>query len=152
MWQRSLPSATKLLRLCFYMCLSVHGGVSAPGGVCSGGRGVPLPGDLLLGGVCSWGCLLLGELVSQHALRQTPRPPVEMATVADGTHPTGMHSCHWHGLVCRKQGEVVTYRYNFSSGLRFQVEAYKSQNFLSKSIAYQWQSLQIVVILTRSTI
>ena len=32
-----------------------------------------------------------GGLVSQHALRQTP--PGEMATAADGTHPTGMHSC-----------------------------------------------------------
>ena len=29
--------------------------------------------------------------VSQHALRQTP--PQQMATAADGTHPTGMHSC-----------------------------------------------------------
>ena len=32
----------------------------------------------------------------QHALRQTP--PGEMATAADGTHPTGMHSC-WSGVV-----------------------------------------------------
>ena len=33
----------------------------------------------------------VGWLVSQHALRQTP--PGETATTADGTHPTGMHSC-----------------------------------------------------------
>ena len=32
-----------------------------------------------------------GGWFSQHALRQTP--PGEMATAADGTHPTGMHSC-----------------------------------------------------------
>ena len=62
-------------------------------GACSGG------GCLVLGGllwgvvvVCSGGCLLpRGGLVSQHALRQTP--PGETATAADGTHPTGMHSC-----------------------------------------------------------
>ena len=35
-----------------------------------------------------------GGLVSQHALRQTPPSPErETATAADGTHPTGMHSC-----------------------------------------------------------
>ena len=64
------------------------------------GRGcVPGPGGCLIrgavpGGVCSWGsvCSGGGGLVSQHALRQNP-PPGEMATVADGTHPTGMHSC-----------------------------------------------------------
>ena len=60
-----LPSATKLLRLCFYRRVSVHRGgliwspaggegvcsreVSAPGGVCS------------VGGVCSGGCLLCTE-------------------------------------------------------------------------------------------
>ena len=52
----------------------VHGGGSAPGGPGPGG-GVPGP----------------GELVFQHALRQIP--PGKMATAADGTHPTGMHSC-----------------------------------------------------------
>ena len=31
--------------------------------------------------------------VSQHALRQTPLPRLT-ATVAGGTHPTGMHSCN----------------------------------------------------------
>ena len=36
-------------------------------------------------GVCS------GGLVSQHGLRQTTLG--ETATAADGTHPTGMHSC-----------------------------------------------------------
>ena len=41
----------------------------APGGACSGG------------GLCSGGCLAW-------------RPPrKQMATVADGTHATGMHSC-----------------------------------------------------------
>ena len=39
------------------------------------------------GGVCS-----PGGLVSQYALRQT-LPLGETATAADGTHPTGMHSC-----------------------------------------------------------
>ena len=64
-----------------------------------GGRGASGPGGCLLGGVCSRGGGLSGPggawsggLVSQHALRQTP-PPGETATAADGTHPTGMHSC-----------------------------------------------------------
>ena len=38
-----------------------------------------------------------GMLVSQHALRQTP--PGETATAADGTHPTGMHSCLRVGML-----------------------------------------------------
>ena len=46
------------------------------GGVCSWGGapgGCLLPGGLLWGGVCSRGvCLLQGDGVSQHALRQTP--------------------------------------------------------------------------------
>ena len=28
-----------------------------------------------------------------HNRRPPPPPPKKMATVADGTHPTGMHSC-----------------------------------------------------------
>ena len=39
------------------------------------------------------GCLVPGGLVSQHVLRHTP--PGETATAADGTHPTGMHSCNY---------------------------------------------------------
>ena len=69
-----LPSATKLRRLYFHRRLSVHrGGCLLPGEVCSGR--VPGPGGL----------------VSQHALRQIPLG--ETTTAADGTHPTGMHSC-----------------------------------------------------------
>ena len=73
-------------------------GVSALGGcVCSGWvRGCLLPGGvcyrgcLLPGGICSWGvsapggsapvggsALVGGGGVSQHALRQTPSPPVD---------------------------------------------------------------------------
>ena len=63
----SLPSATKLRRLCFHRRVSVHGGrgtwsrgVPAPGGTCSGGsawsRGVPGHGGCLVtGGAWSWG-------------------------------------------------------------------------------------------------
>ena len=50
-----LASATKLRRLCFHRRLSVHGGVCLV-------RGVHGPG----------GCMVLGGLVSQHALRQPP--------------------------------------------------------------------------------
>ena len=56
-----LQSATKLRRLCFHRCVSVHrGGAWSRRGVCWGG------------GVCSRG-VWSGGLVSQHALRQTPR-------------------------------------------------------------------------------
>ena len=58
-------------------------GVSRPRPGCRGcpgpGQGGPGPGE---GDVC------------QHALKQTP-PPQQTATAADGTHPTGMHSCSW---------------------------------------------------------
>ena len=58
-----LPSATKLLRLCFYRCVSVH----------RGGHGIPAR---LAGGIPA--CLAAGlqgggGVLSQHALRQTPR-------------------------------------------------------------------------------
>ena len=39
------------------------------------------------GGLQAWG------FVYEHALRQTPPSSQQMATDADGTHPTGMHSC-----------------------------------------------------------
>ena len=52
-----LPSATKLRRLCFYRRVSVHRGVSAPGGA---PRGCLLQGVSAPGGVCSRGCLLQG--------------------------------------------------------------------------------------------
>ena len=87
----SLPSATMLRRLCFYRCLSVHGGVSqhalqvvSQHALQQVSRGVFAPrgclvqGGSALGGAWSGGRLLLGGLlpgglVSQHALRQTPR-------------------------------------------------------------------------------
>ena len=42
-------------------------------------------------GVCSWGCLLRGG--SARGGGGEPPPRKQTATVADGTHPTGMHSC-----------------------------------------------------------
>ena len=75
------------------------------GGVCSWG-GVGLLGGLLLGGVCSQGGLFQGGACSGGSAPgvggcliqggsawgwRTPRE--QTATVADGTHPTGMHSC-----------------------------------------------------------
>ena len=62
-----------LRRLCFYTCLSFS---PQGGGVCP--RGVQAQAREMC--------------VCQHALRQTPRPQ-QTATAADGTHPTGMHSC-----------------------------------------------------------
>ena len=91
-----LPSATKLRRLCFYRRLSVHGG---EGGVsASVHAGIPPPASQ--------------EQIPPRAdtpqgadtpLEQTPprahsppgadTPPRDTVTAADGTYPTGMHSC-----------------------------------------------------------
>ena len=76
-----LPSATKLRRLCFLQA-SVHGG----------------------GGVCLSACWDTTPYQEQTPPEQTPpgadtpqsrHPPPHRDTVttADGTHPTGMHSC-----------------------------------------------------------
>ena len=54
----------KLRRLCFYTCLSVHWG----GGSASVHAGIPPPPGA--------------------------NTPQQMATAADGMHPTGMHSCY----------------------------------------------------------
>ena len=82
-------------------CVCLRGGCLVPGGLV---RGVSAPGrkwSCPVGGCsggdgCSgraeWWCLLWGGLVSQHAVRQIP--PGETATAADGTDPTGMHSCY----------------------------------------------------------
>ena len=74
--QAFLPSATKLRRFCFYSCLSVHSGGSASVQV---GIPIPPPGPGT-------------PLRTRHPSR-TRHPPQETATAADGTHPTGMHSC-----------------------------------------------------------
>ena len=83
-------------------CSRSPGGCAIPACIAGGipaclatglGGGGPGPGGCLLpGGAWSGGVPGPGGLVSQHALRQTP-PPGEMATAADGTHPTGMRSC-----------------------------------------------------------
>ena len=147
-----LPSATKLLRLCFYRCVSVHRGVVSqhalqqvsrggaipaciagdiPACLAKGLQGVPglrgfggsaprgcVPGlgdawsggsaprgDLLWGGlfpgvVPGLGGLLPGGTWSRReagipACTTEADPPGDTATAADGTHPTGMHSCLW---------------------------------------------------------
>ena len=78
-----LPSATKLRRLCFYTCLSL-----STGGVCLSACRDATPWEQALPG-------------TRHPPRnQAPAPardqapPEQTATVADGTHPTGMHSCY----------------------------------------------------------
>ena len=62
-------------------------GVCAWSGVC-----VPGPGGVCSRGMCAWsrGCLVLGGVPG----RGVPGgDPPGTATAADGTHPTGMHSC-----------------------------------------------------------
>ena len=57
--------------------------------------GVPATrGYLLLEGLLLGGCLLLGDG------DPTPLPRKQTATVADGTHPTGMHSCLDYFGIC----------------------------------------------------
>ena len=90
-----LPSATKLRRLCFYRRLSVHRG---GGGVClsacwdtthtPGSRHPPRSKHPPPGADTPW------EQTpwSRHPPREQT-PPRDTATAADGTHPTGIHSC-----------------------------------------------------------
>ena len=82
------------------VCLST--GVGSPtGGAWSRGMpgpwGVPGPGGCLVwGGSAPRGCLGLGGclvLGGWYPSMHWGRPPQEMATAADGMHPTGMHSC-----------------------------------------------------------
>ena len=72
-----LPSATKLRRLCFHTCLSF-----CTQGVCLSACCDTLPG-------------YTQEPPGPGIPRdQAPPPPAaETDTAADGTHPTGMHSC-----------------------------------------------------------
>ena len=70
-------------------------------------------GGLPLGGACSGGCLLgevpaLGGACSGGPARGgCGDPRKQMATVADGRHPTGMHSCY------QRTSEVEQYLYHF---------------------------------------
>ena len=93
-----LPSATKLRRLYFHRRLSVHKGLPGPGGCLVGGCLVRGGGAWSQGG----GCLVPGVPgpggawsggVGIPACTEADQPPGETATAADGTHPTGMHSC-----------------------------------------------------------
>ena len=101
-----LSSATKLRKLCFYTCLSVH---RVGGGVC-----LSACWDTTPPGAGTFQTRYPPEQTlpreqappgSRHPPRtryspeQKPiprtRPPQQTATVADSTHPTGMHSCLW---------------------------------------------------------
>ena len=73
-------------------------GVPGPGeggewsGEVPGPRGVPGPGSAW-SGVCAWSrgvCLVPGGCLVPRGGWGPPRT----ATAADGTHPTGMHSCN----------------------------------------------------------
>ena len=103
-----LPSATKLRRLCFYTCLwfCSRGGCAIPACLAAGLRGAG--GACCRGGACSWegvpasgrGCLLPGGACSGKC--EDPPPPKQTASVADGTHLTGMHPCfksYWNHIV-----------------------------------------------------
>ena len=69
---------------CFYTCLSVHGGV------------------------CFSACWDTPE--TRHPRADTPpdqAPPRQTATVADGMHPTGMHSCILFGFFGSAVGSFI---------------------------------------------
>ena len=110
--QRSLlPSATKLRRLCFYRRVSVHGGGGClpqcmlgyhppqvrhpPGQTPPREQTPPSPGADTPPGQTAPPKKILSFLHFLHP----PSPPQdtvqETATAADGTHPTGMHSCYF---------------------------------------------------------
>ena len=67
-------------------CL-VPGGSGPGGGVCSWGGGHLVPVGSAPGGVPG------PRRVGIPACTEADPPPGETATAADGTHPTGMHSC-----------------------------------------------------------
>ena len=115
-----LPSANEVCEGYVFtrVCHSVHGGGCLgpdPGGrlgglagcVCPGpypggrlgGLASGDPGPCLGGGVQaqawgSWGCI--------PACIEADTPPPQMATAADGTHPTGMHSCLKQKFISRR--------------------------------------------------
>ena len=66
-------------------------------GVCSGGGGACSQGGLLLRGLLPGGACLGG--FAPGGVVENP-PQKQTATVADGTHPTGMHSCFFFDLCC----------------------------------------------------
>ena len=75
-------------RLCFYTCLSFcpYGGDLVPGGLVTGG--VPVPGGVP--GPGGWS----GPGGVPGPKRGAWWRPPRTASVAGGTHPTGMHSCY----------------------------------------------------------
>ena len=88
----SLPSATKLRRLCFYTCLSGHRGVPGPGEGClvPGGWGPALGDPGLGGGAWSQGCLVQGGWYP--------------STDADPPHPAdgyccGRYASYWNAFL-----------------------------------------------------
>ena len=115
-WIRLLPSATKLRRLCFYTCLSVilFTGVGGVPGQVAPPAGTP-PSRYAPQQVPPWAGTPPRQVhpPDRYTPRQvhppagtpprsryippgryTPPPtPRQTATVADGTHPTGKHSC-----------------------------------------------------------
>ena len=90
-WYPNMPCSGRrgglLPRRCLFQGVC-SGGCLLWGGACS--RGVCSRGCLLRGGSAAWGCLLRGGGVET----PFPPPPSRMPTVADGTHPAGMHSCY----------------------------------------------------------
>ena len=67
------------------MAGGMHGrGMSSRGCVC--GRGTSVAGG---------GCMVVGDMHGREACVSG-----ETATAADGTHPTGMHSCSWIFFAC----------------------------------------------------
>ena len=86
--EQLLPFATKLRRLCVYtglsFCSQVEGSTSVRDGIPPPGQAPPPPDQAPP-----------GSRPRQPPDQAPPgsRQPPQTATVADGTHPTGMHSC-----------------------------------------------------------
>ena len=125
-----LPSATKLRRLCFYRCLSVHRGGSAPGGVSAPGRGawsrgawsrgcmvwgVPGPGGcLVMGGVCSLGRVWLLPGGGIPACTEAEPPG------RDG-YCCGRYASHWNAFLLTYMIQLELIEHDFTRTLKSQI-------------------------------
>ena len=110
-----LPSATKLWRLCFYRCVSVHGGGGIPAclaGVIPACLAAGLRGGCYPSMHCRWypsmpcnrspggaprgsgpGGACSGGVPAPGVCVETPPPKADGYCCGLFTHPTGMHSC-----------------------------------------------------------
>ena len=94
---RIFTDRNKVARVMFlHLCVCPQWGCLVWGGL--------LRGDAWSRGVCAWGGFCSGGGSAPGgcipACTEADPPPQQTATVVDGTHPTGMHSCYSVKLIC----------------------------------------------------